>query len=195
MRLLSAWILALGIAASGLVSVSAWAEVYYYKDEQGRTFFSNIPNNPKYRSFRYFGRGGAPPDDVMIAQCAARYGLDPALIKAMIRAESNFKEDAVSRAGAKGLMQLMPETAQDMQVADPFNAQANLEGGSRYFRMLMDRFQDKRLALAAYNAGPSRVEQYNGVPPFRETRTYIDRVLKYYEEYKKTKDFQASPRH
>ena len=104
-------------------------------------------------------------------------------MKAVVRAESNFQPDAVSPQGAQGLMQLMPQTAAELGIRDPMRADQNLRGGTRYLRAMIDRFGDWRHALAAYNAGPHAVERYGGIPPYRETREYVDRVLHYYRRY------------
>lgn len=113
-----------------------------------------------------------------VREAAAKYALPPALIKAVIRAESNFKIDAVSSAGAQGLMQLMPATAEELGVKNPFDIQQNIEGGSRYLRKMLDRFEGNvPKALAAYNAGPGTVTKYNGRVPYPETRQYVKRVL------------------
>jgi soluble lytic murein transglycosylase len=114
--------------------------------------------------------------------------VEPSLIKAVIKAESDFDHRALSEKGAQGLMQLMPETAGDMKVEDPFNPEENIFGGSRYLSLMLERFgNDKRLALAAYNAGPERVEEFKGVPPFQETRSFVERVLYYYQQYRSGK--------
>jgi soluble lytic murein transglycosylase-like protein len=112
-------------------------------------------------------------------QAAARtYNLPSTLIRSVIRAESNFRADAVSPAGAQGLMQLMPATARELGVTDPFDVAQNIDGGARYLRQMLDRFDgDLKLALAAYNAGPGTVQRYNGEVPYRETRDYVRRVL------------------
>jgi hypothetical protein len=116
-----------------------------------------------------------------IHKAARRYNLPAALIKGVIRAESNFEVQAVSRAGAQGLMQLMPGTAKELGVADPFDIEQNIDGGARYLRKMLDSFGgDIKVALAAYNAGPGAVAKYGGkVPPYQETEQYINRVLKF----------------
>ena len=125
-----------------------------------------------------------PPDNkALIAdsinRAARRYHLPQKLIASVIQAESNFQVDAVSPAGAQGLMQLMPATAKELGVDDPFDVRQNIDGGAAYLRQMLDRFGgDVKLALAAYNAGPGTVERYNGNVPYRETQNYIDRVLK-----------------
>jgi soluble lytic murein transglycosylase-like protein len=113
-----------------------------------------------------------------IREMAKKYQLDHKLITAMIRAESNFNPYAISPKGAQGLMQLMPETVQQLQVRNVFDFRENIEAGTRYLKQLLDTYQnDLSLALAAYNAGPSAVSLYRGIPPFPETRQYIQKVL------------------
>jgi soluble lytic murein transglycosylase-like protein len=113
-----------------------------------------------------------------IQEAAQKYGLAPQLIEAVIRAESGFRVDAVSVAGAQGLMQLMPATAKDLGVTNPFDIRQNIDGGTRYLRQMFDLFDgDARLALSAYNAGPGNVQKYGGDVPFPETRRYVARVL------------------
>jgi len=124
--------------------------------------------------------GSGHPVEKSVQQAAAKYNLAPELIRGVIRAESNFQVDAVSSAGAKGLMQLMPETAKKLGVTNPFDIQQNIDGGARYLRQMLDRFGgDLKRALSAYNAGPGAVEQFNGDVPFSETRQYVQRVLRY----------------
>lgn len=114
-----------------------------------------------------------------IKSAARRYNLPEKLIASVIQAESNFQVDAVSPAGAQGLMQLMPATAKELGVDDPFDVRQNIDGGAGYLRQMLDRFGGNvKLALAAYNAGPGTVERYNGNVPYRETQNYIERVLK-----------------
>lgn len=123
--------------------------------------------------------------NTLIRPYADQYGVRPELVKAVIRAESNFKSDAVSRKGAEGLMQLMPRTAKAMRVTDSFDAEQNIAGGTQYLARLLEMFGgDERLALAAYNAGPGRVKKYGDVPPFPETMNYVTRVFRFVEVYK-----------
>lgn len=115
--------------------------------------------------------------DTMISRISDKYNLDPALLKAVVKVESGFNSGAVSKAGAMGLMQLMPGTAASLGVKDPFNAGENLEAGARYLKSMLDRYNGNvDLALAAYNAGPGAVQKHGGVPPYKETMAYLQRV-------------------
>lgn len=120
----------------------------------------------------------ATPFEDIIRSAARREGLDENLVKAVVETESRFDPKAVSLAGAKGLMQLMDGTAKALGVEDPFDPVANVKGGVKFLRSMLDRFGSIPLALAAYNAGPGTVEQYGGVPPYSETRVYIDKVMR-----------------
>lgn len=123
--------------------------------------------------------------DQAIAAGSERYRIDPDLISSVIRAESNFNAHAISPKGAQGLMQLMPKTASQLGVANPFDPKANVDGGTKYLRELIERYNfDLVKALAAYNAGPQRVEQYGGVPPYRETRAYVARIVRDFNKKK-----------
>ena len=120
----------------------------------------------------------------IIFEAAYRYEVDPAMVKAIILAESSYNVRAVSNRGARGLMQLMPITAREMGVQNVFNPQQNIHAGTAYFKKLLIRYNGNvKLALAAYNAGSGRVQQYNGVPPYKATRTYIEKVLQYHRIY------------
>jgi hypothetical protein len=128
----------------------------------------------------------------VVNSASATYHLDPDLVNSVIHAESGFNPRAISPKGARGLMQLMPGTASQLGVADAFDAQANVTGGSRYLRELLERYNfDLVKALAAYNAGPERVEQYRGVPPFRETRAYVARIVHEYNTKKIAQEKEA----
>ena len=123
--------------------------------------------------------------DSLIHNCAGRAGLDPLLVKAVVHAESAFDERATSRKGAMGLMQLMPATARHLGVKDPYEPRANICGGSRYLKSLLEKFSgNQSLALAAYNAGPKAVERYASIPPYRETINYVRKVRRLHRRYR-----------
>lgn len=126
-----------------------------------------------------------PPYHRLILRAARQHELDPALLRAVIMAESSYNPNAVSNRGARGLMQLMPRTAAELGVKNCFDPEQNINGGARYLRKLLDRFDnDVQLALAAYNAGSRYVRKYNGIPPFRATHLYIKKVIKYQSLYR-----------
>jgi soluble lytic murein transglycosylase-like protein len=180
------------------------ADIYKYVDENGVVCYTNAPLDKKTETVvqekrsapridnRRAGRASArrlrslssadPADyTAYVREAASKYEIEPDLIRAVIRAESNGDHRAVSRKGAMGLMQLMPQTASDMNVSNPFNPEENIEGGTRYLRYLLEKFNgDITLALAAYNAGPKTVEKYGNVPPISETIQYVRKVYAYY---------------
>lgn len=124
------------------------------------------------------------PYDGIIRKAAERYEIDPALVKAIIMAESSYNPKAVSRKGAQGLMQLMPMTARALGVEDSFDPEDNIDAGVRYFKQLLEQFDgDLKLAIAAYNAGSRKVRMYKGVPPFKYTRYYVAKVIEYHQRY------------
>jgi len=142
---------------------------------------ASIPAHAESAKFPSSKSVPAPPLNQVVNSASAAYHLDPDLVNSVIHAESGFNSRAVSPKGARGLMQLMPGTANQLGVNDAFDPQANVTGGSRYLRELLERYNfDLVKALAAYNAGPQRVEQYRGVPPFRETRAYVARIVHEY---------------
>ena len=171
-----------GLLLCYLFSTSLCAEIYYYKDRDGCLHFTNAPTSARFRPFMGMGKEALKNYDGLIRRHAKKYGLEAALVKAVIKAESEFDPKAVSCVGAMGLMQLMPDTADDMDVDNPYEPSDNIEGGCRYLRSLLDRFLTVRLALAAYNAGPENVRKYNGIPPFKETHGFVKRVMRYYSE-------------
>jgi hypothetical protein len=142
------------------------------------------------------GFPGRPQLDLseLVNQASGRYRLDPDLVNSVIKAESGFKVHAVSPKGAQGLMQLMPGTASQLGVPNPFDPQANVEGGTKYLRELLERYNfDLVKALAAYNAGPQRVEQFGGLPPYHETRAYVARIVKDFNQKKAAQGKTAPP--
>jgi hypothetical protein len=143
--------------------------------ENGREKATSLPHEEKEeRNF-----------DHIIQRVAKSYDVDPALVRAIIMAESSYNPRAVSKKGAKGLMQLMPKTAEYLGVEDSFNPEHNIDGGVRYFKELLDQFDgDVKLALAAYNAGSRKVREYKGIPPFKATQLYVKKVFEYQQQYK-----------
>ena len=117
----------------------------------------------------------------MVSSACEKHNIDPKLVMAVIQQESNFNQNAISKAGAQGLMQLMPATAKSLGVTNAFNPEQNINGGVKYLKTLLDRFNgNKILALAAYNAGPNAVDKHNGIPPYKETQNYVRNILRNY---------------
>lgn len=183
------------LALVGLLSTIlpslAIADVYVYKDKQGVLTFTNVPTHQGFRRVIRESRPQLAPEvststyEDLIRSVSDRYSIDPDLIRAVIKVESNFNSSARSNKGAMGLMQLMPETARLHNVPDVYEPSDNIEGGVRHLKMLLARYQgDLELSLAAYNAGIKAVEKYGGIPPFLETRDYVRRVLQYYDAYR-----------
>jgi hypothetical protein len=159
---------------------------------------SRLPASGKSPLLAKYARNGAPssgPLDLneVVNSASGRYRLDPDLVNSVIKAESGFNVRAVSPKGAQGLMQLMPGTASQLGVPNAFDPQANVEGGTKYLRELLERYNfDLVKALAAYNAGPQRVEQFGGVPPYHETRVYVARIVKDFNKKKAAQEKAAS---
>lgn len=172
---------ALAFACLAVMATETLAEIKIKVMPDGSRVIYNDP--PKKRA-RKAAAGLQVPRPYMarlIDHHAARTGLDPRLVRAVIQVESGYRMNARSSKGAMGLMQLMPETARDLRVADAYDPDENVRGGTTYLRRLLGRFQgDLQLTLAAYNAGPTTVDRYGGVPPYRETRNYIRKVLRLY---------------
>lgn len=186
----------------------AGAEIYVYVDKDGVSHYTNAPTDSRYKpvrlerlstprsttvqsaraSWQQRARRATPQNPARyeqhIRKAALAQMIDPLLIKAIIRTESNFDPDAVSSKGAQGLMQLMPETAKNMRVRNPFDPAQNISGGTRYLRKLLNSYDGNlALSLAAYNAGPGNVAKNGPLPRFRETRDYVHRVIGHYRSY------------
>jgi len=186
-----------------LAAPAAADKIYKYVDRNGTVTYSALkPANRPYQRlepsclFSYLGCELSRADwshvplnhtayREQIEFAARQHGVDPALVRAVVHAESNFNFNAVSRAGAQGLMQLMPDTQKKLGVDNPFNVGQNLDAGTRLFKSLLRKYGNNvRLAAAAYNAGVSAVERYNGVPPYQETKNYVRRVTLLYSRYR-----------
>jgi len=199
----SIWLFVLVFPLSWL-SRSGWADIYAYTAENGAVTFSNVPTDSGF-TVLIAAPAEAPvavepaatgepvnralalkPYAPMVARIARDYGLDSALLHAVIAVESRYNPNAVSSAGAAGLMQLMPATAKHFGVADRFDPEQNMHGGARYLSYLLEKFDsDTSLALAAYNAGETAVFKYGRrIPPYRETTDYVKRVLEKYQTYR-----------
>jgi len=165
------------------------AEIYQFIGPSGSISLTNVPSDPRYRkveieSSRFHAALSEQELEPVIRRHSSQHRLHPALIRAVIKAESDFDPRAVSRAGAIGLMQLMPQTAMRLDVRDMFDPDDNVGGGTKYLRQLLDRFHGNLpLALAAYNAGERAVDRYQALPPFDETRQYVRKVLRYYRTF------------
>lgn len=174
------------------------ADIYRYEDEEGIIHFTDAPTDRRFKIFmrdykkdkllrtRLSLPSSANPAEYenIIKASSDKYGVSASLIKAVIHAESGYNPNAVSRKGASGLMQLMPGTARSLKVSNSFDPKDNVEGGVKYLRFLLDTFRgDVSLAVAAYNAGLNKVAKYGGIPPYAETRTYVNRVLSYMQSY------------
>ncbi len=167
-------------------SLDTLADIYKYVDENGVVHLTNMPTGSNY-SIALKEKGVHEKErryEETIKKLCSKYDVEIPLIKAVVRAESDFNPLAVSKKGAVGLMQLMPGKAEELKVADPFDPYENLDGGIRHIRGLLDRFDgDLNLVLAAYNAGENLVMRQKRIPPFKETRDYIKKVLQYKNTY------------
>ncbi|MGB7629941.1 MAG: lytic transglycosylase domain-containing protein [Candidatus Deferrimicrobium sp.] len=175
--------------------VVSGADIYRYVDREGVIHYSNTQPDEKFTLYLREGPKSAPrshasglPDAGWMTGYVDRFSrandLPPALVHAIIKAESNGQRKAVSRKGAKGVMQLMPFTSKRMRVADPFDPIENIEGGIKYIKELLVAFEGNLTnTVAAYNAGPAAVRKYGGVPPYQETRIYVRRVMDLYRQY------------
>ncbi|OGP56229.1 MAG: hypothetical protein A2V67_04790 [Deltaproteobacteria bacterium RBG_13_61_14] len=168
-------------------------EIYYYVDENGVYHFSDRRKTPDFDKVMVWKEGDYeaevfeldPLYQELISRACATYEVEEALVLAMVRVESNFDKNAISRKGAQGLLQLMPETAQRYRVRNTFNPRENIYAGVLHLKTLLMKYKnDERLALAAYNAGAGAVDKYRGIPPFPETQNYVRLVLKYRDLYR-----------
>lgn len=177
------------VASAWLAPAGLQAEIYQYVSPNGTIALTNVPSDARYRkieveSARFHSILSERELEPLIRRHSSQQQLHPALIRAVIKAESNFDPRAVSRAGAIGLMQLMPQTAVRLDVRDMFDPDENVGGGTKYLRQLLDRFHGNLpLALAAYNAGENIVDRYQSLPPIDETRQYVRKVLRYYRTF------------
>jgi soluble lytic murein transglycosylase-like protein len=184
------WIVGLILLLTVEGGRQAAADIFMYIDSEGVLHFTNRPTSSKYEVFLKQRPRKPKPQldssafDNLIQDASRRYGVSFSLIKAIIRAESGFNPKAVSHKGAKGLMQIMPQNFKLLNIRDPFNPKENIMAGVRYMALMLDRFQGKvPLALAAYNAGPNKVEAYQDIPPIQETEEYVKKVMTYYYAY------------
>ncbi len=168
------------------------ADIYRYVDANGRVQFTDTPTHGRWNMYR---REGSSSGTIhrsyldIIRKNANYYSLEEALVKAVIKVESDYQPRIVSKKGAQGLMQLIPETAKLLKVNNPFDPSENIRGGSAYLRRMLDLFDnDVELALAAYNSGPSTVKRYGGIPPYNETRNYVKKVKHYLDYYRQAGD-------
>lgn len=185
-------VLLAALAVTALLAVPAAAETYRFVEPDGTVHLTNAPTDPQYQWTSLIVSEAEPelpqgpladlaPYAREIREAAERYQVEEGLIKAVIRVESGFNSRAVSPKGARGLMQLMPGTASMLGVRDSFDPRQNIDAGVRHLRGLIDRFNsDLKLALAAYNAGEQAVMNHRGVPPYRETRDYVTRILSFF---------------
>jgi hypothetical protein len=176
---------------------TARADIYVFKDNRGVRHFTNVPVSPKYRLYlkstpnRYFESNlgekfsiNLDPDqyDHLIMKASQLHDIDFTLLKSIIKVESNFDCNAVSQKGAKGLMQIMPQNFSFLNIRNPFDPEENIMGGTLYFKQMLEKFNRIELALAAYNAGPTVVDKYNGIPPIPETSGYVKKVMSHYKK-------------
>lgn len=179
---------------------TSYAKNFYYTvKEDGTLCITDKPTSSKYKPYTFqrsinyirnaliaFKRDQRSVEEVnaIVSNLCNKYQIDKKLVMAVIDVESGFNAAAVSSAGAQGLMQIMPQTGQELDLADPFDPSENIDAGIRYLRYLLNEFSDTKLAVAAYNAGPNAVKRYGGIPPYTETQNYVQKVwtrLNYYQ--------------
>jgi soluble lytic murein transglycosylase-like protein len=191
---LAYYLVAFTIALLLLAVFPVNADIYMYIDDEGVMHFTNTPTSSDHdyklyireqpfnsETFHYTDKY-----DDLIGDASDLYDVDSRLVKAIIKVESDFNPRAISKKGAMGLMQIMPENFQRLDIENPFDPKQNIMGGTRYFKQLYQRFNGKlALSLAAYNAGPTAVDQYKSIPPYKETEQYVQRVLSAYRNFKR----------
>lgn len=183
-----------------LVSVlPAYADIYLYIDKEGNYYFTDTPKSSKYRLFirekrpKSLRSHSTNKYDKYIEEASRRHGVAFSLLKAIMKVESDFDPRAVSKKGAKGLMQIMPQNFEFLRIRNPFNPRENILGGARYFTQLLNQFNgNTELALAAYNAGPDNVNNARGIPRIKETENFVKQVMKYYHGLEKDRKFIAN---
>jgi len=197
-KVISKVVFSFGMLSLSIIPIanSSYADFYSYVDQKGVHHYTNIPPTDKRYKLKWrTKKASVKPNGIYaysksyeeeILRAAKRHNLDPDLVKAVIKVESNFNSSAISRKGAIGIMQLMPDTADDYNVSNPFNPKENIDGGTKYLKKLMEMFSgDLELALAAYNAGENAVIKYGfRVPPYSETINYVEKVLMHYNNLK-----------
>jgi len=197
-------VLASTVMLLGLGIAPACGDIYRYVDANGVVHFTNAPqltSRPAKQSWAFYRKEMRPRQagnssvadgrtfTTLIRENARTYRLEEALVKAVIKAESNYNPQSQSNKGAQGLMQLIPETARLVNVSNPFDPAENIRGGSNYLRLMLDQFSGNLdLALAAYNAGPNAVIRHGGIPPYAETKQYVQRVRRYLDQYRRNGD-------
>lgn len=187
------------LVATAAPAMCADGEIFRYVSSNGTVYMTNVPSDRKFAPItekRHYHASVSDQElEGAVARYAQEYRLSPALLMAVIKAESDFNPIVISKAGAVGLMQLIPETAIRHGVRNLYDTRDNIAGGARHLRYLLDRFHGNvRLALAAYNAGERKVDRYRQIPPFKETRTYVKKVMGFYRDYRMSQSVSLSER-
>jgi soluble lytic murein transglycosylase len=191
-KFLKIFVLSVVFILMAIVS-SVHADIYMYIDDNGVMHFTNTPTSNQHEYKVYIKERTSISNrfqatdkyDKLISNASKEFNVDSRLLKAMIKAESDFDPRAISTKGAMGLMQIMPENFKMLNIENPFDPWQNIRAGAQYFKKLYKRFNGKlALSLAAYNAGPTAVDRYKSIPPYQETEEYVRRVLRYYRTFK-----------